>query len=175
MRDKPVLLVDIDGVISLFGFAWDKRPDGTWHNVEGMPHFLSSTAATHLHQLADSFDLVWCSGWEEKAGEHLPSLLGVPVLPHLSFDRNPGKAHAHWKLAAIERHAGDRPLAWIDDALDDDCGAWATQRNARVPTLLVHTDPRIGLTFEHVERLEAWAAGMVRPCAQPGSSFPSSP
>ena len=59
---------------------------------------------SHLHDLAEWFDLVWCSGWEEKADEHLPALLGAPSLPHLRFDRNPGRAHAHWKLAAIEAH-----------------------------------------------------------------------
>ena len=156
ISDKPVLLVDIDGVLSLFGFVSTERPEGTWHSVEGIPHFLSSAAAEHLHQLAEWFDLVWCSGWEEKASEHLPVLLGVPDLPHLSFDRNPGRAHAHWKLAAIEAHAGDRPLAWIDDALDEACEDWAQKREA--PTLLVHTDPAVGLTADHVVTLAAWAA-----------------
>src|SRR5207244_3981826 len=65
--DKPVLLVDIDGVISLFGFSSDERPEGTWCSVEGMPHFLSATAAEHLQRLAEWFDPVWCSGWEERA------------------------------------------------------------------------------------------------------------
>lgn len=172
-RDKPVLLVDIDGVVSLFGFGSDERPDGTWHNVEGMAHFLSATAAAHLHRLAEWFDLVWCSGWEERAGEHLPALLGVPDLPHLSFDRNPGRAHAHWKLAAIEAHAGDRPLAWVDDALDEACETWAAQRGVSVPTLLVRTDPAVGLTDEHVEVLRAWATGTVRACTHPASPSPS--
>jgi hypothetical protein len=172
-RDKPLLLVDIDGVISLFGFPWDKRPDGTWHNVEGMPHFLSATAPAHLHRLAEWFDLVWCSGWEERADEHLPALLGVPSLPHLSFDRNPGKANAHWKLAAIDAHVGDRPLAWVDDALDERCEEWAAGRGVRAPTLLVRTDPAVGLTEEHVGVLRTWATGTVRPCTHHGSPSPS--
>jgi hypothetical protein len=161
IRDKPVLLVDIDGVISLFGFDSDERPSGTWHSVEGVPHLLSATAAEHLHELAEWFDPVWCSGWEEKASEHLPALLGVPDLPHLSFDRNPGKGHAHWKLAAIEAYVGDRPLAWVDDALNPACEAWAAERAA--PTLLVHTEPAVGLTADHVEQLRAWA-GSVAVC-----------
>lgn len=153
-----MLLVDIDGVISLWGFASDERPAGAWHNVEGIGHFLSSTAAAHLHELARSFDPVWCSGWEERASEHLPALLGVPVLPHLSFEKHPGRANAHWKLAAIDAHAGDRPLAWIDDALDEACEAWAAEREARgMPTLLVHTRPAAGLTADHVAQLRAWA------------------
>jgi hypothetical protein len=163
IRDKPVLLVDIDGVISLWGFPSDERPDGTWHSVEGIPHFLSATAAGHLHELARWFDLVWCSGWEERAGEHLPALIGAPDIPHLSFDRNPGKANAHWKLAAIERHAGDRPLAWIDDALDERCEAWAADRAATAPTLLLRTDPAAGLTGDGVERLRRWAAAVTSP------------
>jgi hypothetical protein len=161
LRDKPVLLVDIDGVISLFGFGPDKRPEGTWHSVDGLPHFLSSTAAEHLLVLAEWFDLVWCSGWEERANDNLPALLDLPVLPHLSFDRNPGLGHAHWKLAAIEAHVGDRPAAWIDDAFNDACDEWAAARAA--PTLLVRTEPTIGLTAEHVAELRAWA-GSVAPC-----------
>ena len=153
--DKPLLLLDIDGVISLFGFEPDVRPDGSWHLIEGIAHFLSSTAPAHLQRLADCFDPVWCSGWEERADEHLPALLGVPSIPHLSFDRNPGRANAHWKLAAIEEHAGARPLAWVDDALDDTCDEWAAGRPA--PTLLMRTDPAVGLTDDGVEELVRWA------------------
>lgn len=153
--DKPVLLIDIDGVISLFGFALDGCPAGSWHGIDGTAHFLSGTAAEHLHRLDEWFDAAWCSGWEERANEHLPALLGVRVLPTLSFDRNPGRGHAHWKLAAIEAHAGDRPVAWVDDALDEHCEAWAAARVA--PTLLVRTDPATGLTEAHVAELAAWA------------------
>jgi hypothetical protein len=158
VRDKPLLLIDIDGVISLFGFPLDACPEGSWHSVEGIAHFLSATTAAHLQRLGDWFDCVWCSGWEEKASEHLPALLGVPVLPHLSFDENPS-TQAHWKLSAIEAHVGDRPVAWIDDALDKSCERWATARMA--PTLLIHTDPAVGLTDADVDELIAWARDQV--------------
>ncbi|HEX8714689.1 MAG TPA: hypothetical protein VF706_03895, partial [Solirubrobacteraceae bacterium] len=74
---KPLLLVDIDGVISLFGGPLAERA-GSFHSIDGMFHFLSSAAAAHLLELADEFELAWCSGWEEKADEHLPHLLGLP-------------------------------------------------------------------------------------------------
>jgi hypothetical protein len=152
----PLLFVDIDGVISLFGFETHRRPAGTFHTVEGIPHFLSAAAARHLHALSDHFDLVWCTGWEEKANEHLPYLLGMSgPLPYLSFDRNPGRGHGHWKIAAIEAHAGMRPLAWIDDALDQACRAWAARRPE--PTLLVQTEPAIGITGAEVAELVGWA------------------
>jgi hypothetical protein len=152
---RPLLLVDIDGVISLFGFDGADRPPGSFHWVDGMPHFLSATAAEHLLALGEDFELVWASGWEERANEHLPHLLGVPRLPHLRFERAVGRGNAHWKLDAIEAHAGERPMAWVDDAFNDACHEWARERPA--PTLLVQTSPARGLTPREVERLLGWA------------------
>lgn len=154
---KPLLLVDIDGVISLFGFDTARPPRGRFIAVEGIVHFLSEAAGDHLRRLAGAFELAWCSGWEEKAGEHLPAVLGpVARLPHVRFDggAQPG---AHWKLAAVETFAGpSRPLAWIDDAHDERTAAWAAARPG--PTLLVSTKPAVGLTSEHVRDLLKWAA-----------------
>jgi hypothetical protein len=157
--EKPLLFVDIDGVISLFGFTPAEHPAGTWLNVDGVPHLISATASGHLLALARVFDLVWCSGWEDKADEHLVRVLGLPVRPpFLTFIGAPGAAH--WKLDAVDRHAGDRPLAWIDDAFDDSCHAWAAARPA--PTLLVATDPAVGLADAHVALLTRWAAALAR-------------
>jgi hypothetical protein len=159
---KPILLVDVDGVISLFGFPSGERPAGTWLIVDGSPHLISSAAAEHLQTLREDFDLVWCTGWEEKANEYLPGLLGLPAeLPFLSFDLNPGRGRAHWKLAAIEAYAGpERPLAWVDDALNDACRAWSAGRAA--PTLLVETLPAVGLSGDHVAALVSWARALQR-------------
>src|ERR1700694_2365043 len=103
--DRPLLFIDIDGVISLFAFD----------------AYLSATAAALLLELGECFELVWCSGWEDRADEHLPPALGLPAGLHpLSFGDPDPAAGRHWKLAAIEDYAGpDRPLAWIDDAHDD--------------------------------------------------------
>jgi hypothetical protein len=153
----PVLMIDVDGVISLFGFDPSRRPAGHFESVDGIVHFLSATAGEHLRALAADFELVWCTGWEEKANEYLPRALGLPApLPHLTFERDVGRANAHWKLAAIEAYAGpSRALAWVDDAHDEGCAAWATARAA--PTLLVATEPAVGLTDAHVAELLAWA------------------
>ena len=159
-QEKPVLLVDVDGVISLWGFDVDARPAGAFHAVDGLPHFLSQEAGRHLHTLSHAFDLVWCTGWEEKANEYLPALLGLAgPLPFLSFDRHVATGTTmpgHWKLGAIDAHLGDRPAAWIDDAFNDACHAWAAQREA--PTLLVETTPAEGLVQRHADTLLAWAA-----------------
>ena len=150
-------MIDVDGVISLFGFDPARPPAGRFVLVDGIPHYLSATSGQHLRELADGFELVWCSGWEDKANEYLPLALGLPAaLPYLSFEREPGRSGAHWKLAAIDRYAGpQRPLAWIDDALDKRCADWADQR--RGPTLLVSTESAVGMTDSHLAMLVRWA------------------
>jgi hypothetical protein len=166
----PLLMVDVDGVISLFGgwgqagWGHDEQAgagslDGSFHSIDGTPHFLSSTAAAHLLDLSRLFELVWASGWEERANEHLPRLLGLPPeLPFLRFTRAVGRSNAHWKLDAIDAYAGERALAWVDDALNDACHEWAQARVA--PTLLVQTEPEHGLTARETQRLADWARAL---------------
>jgi len=153
----PLLLIDVDGVISLFGFDQTEPPDGRFVVVDGIPHLLSATAGQRLARLAEVYECVWCTGWEDRAEEHLPRLLGLPGgWAHLTFVTEPG-AELHWKLKAIEAHAGpDRPVAWIDDDHDPSCERWANRRPG--PTLLVPTDPAVGLTDEHVATLLQWGA-----------------
>jgi hypothetical protein len=152
----PFLLIDIDGVLSLWGFDPNRRPPGTFMSVEGIVHVLSEQAARHLLDLMPDFEPVWCTGWEEKANEHLPAALGLGPFPYLSFDGSPGTSSlGHWKLEAIDAFCGDRPLAWVDDAFNEACFAWAERRGA--PTLLVETVPAEGLLAVHAAELRSWA------------------
>ena len=151
-----MLFCDIDGVLSLFGFPADSVPEGTWTQVDGVAHLLSARASRHLLDLAGHFDVMWCSGWEEKANEHLPRLLGLGPYEHLSFPPEPEAEH--WKLTTVQRTAAGRPMAWIDDDFNDACHAWARAREE--PTLLVATEPHAGLTDVHAQRLRAWAESL---------------
>jgi hypothetical protein len=158
-RARPLLAVDIDGVISLFGF--EVRPDGPgycFQLVDGVPHCLSLAAGERLLRLAESFEMVWASGWEDKANFYLPMLLGLPELPHVSFDGGARSGGAHWKLAALEAYAEGRAIAWIDDNFDASCYEWAERRGQ--PTLLVPTEPQLGLEEAHVDALIAWAGSL---------------
>jgi hypothetical protein len=160
--DKPLLLIDVDGVISLFGFDPARPPGGGFQLVDGIAHFISATAGGHLRQLSDEFELAWCTGWEEKANEYLPFALGLPgALPHVIFDPCERPAGAHWKLVGIEAHVDPRrAVAWVDDAHDERCVAWAAGREG--PTLLVTTDPAVGITDAHVAQLLAWAKASAK-------------
>jgi hypothetical protein len=159
---RPLLLLDIDGVISLFGFDPAGRPDGRFVLVDGIAHYLSGVVGQHLRRLGGAFELAWCSGWEEKAEEYLPDALELPAgTPHLTFGPAAQSAGRHWKLASIDRYAGSkRALAWVDDAHDATCVEWAEARSA--PTLLVATDPAVGLTGFHTTELMDWAAELPR-------------
>jgi len=160
---RPLLLVDVDGVISLFGFDHALPPTGgRFVLVDGIAHFLSGTAGAHLRRLEPAFELAWCTGWEEKANDYLPAALGLAgPLAHVEFERDGKPARAHWKLGAIDRHVDpSRPVAWIDDAHDEACRSWAAARMA--PTLLVTTDPAVGITELEVNRLLVWAGGLPR-------------
>jgi hypothetical protein len=158
--DRPLLLIDVDGVISLFGFDHRSPPAGRYQLVDGITHFLSGTAGEHLLRLQEAFELAWCTGWEEKANDYLPMALGLAgPLPHVVFDDGERPLQAHWKLGAIDRQVeASRPLAWVDDAHDEGCASWAAAREA--PTLLVTTDPAVGLTHAEVGALLEWAKSL---------------
>jgi hypothetical protein len=159
---KPLLLVDVDGVLSLFtepGQAAPIRQDTHFHLEHGMGHLIALENCARLRDLQESYDLVWATGWEEKANDELLRIVGLPErLPVISFDKGKGKYdhQAHWKLGAIEDFVGDRPTAWIDDALDDACFAWEQEREQ--PTLLVKVESRTGLDDAALATLTSWAA-----------------
>jgi hypothetical protein len=155
--NRPLLLIDVDGVISLFGFDPARPPDGKFQIVDGIAHFLSASASRHLLELSQAFEPAWCTGWEEKANEYLPHALGLPgPWPHLEFAGPAVAGSGHWKLEAVERYAGTlRPLAWIDDGHDERTRAWAEARPG--PTLLICPEPPTGLTDELCGQLLEWA------------------
>jgi hypothetical protein len=155
---RPILAVDVDGVISLFGF--DDPPgkdEAKFELIDGMVHCISLVAGRRLLELGEHYDMVWATGWEDKANEYLPNILGIPELPHLTFDGAARFGSAHWKLGPLDEYSQGRPIAWIDDNFDESCYEWA--RGRKEPTLLVPTEPHLGLEEVQVEALIAWASG----------------
>jgi hypothetical protein len=153
---RPLLAVDVDGVISLFDF--EELPQGAgvrWELVDGVLHCISLPAGERLRRLAEAYELVWATGWEERANDHLPRILGLPELPFLEFNGAARFGTAHWKLGPLQEYAGERPLAWVDDSFDQSCFDWAEAREA--PTLLVPTEPNIGLEEAQTEAMLTWA------------------
>jgi hypothetical protein len=157
---RPILAVDVDGVISLFGY--DEPPalaETRFELVDGAIHCISLRAGERLQRLSEHFDLIWATGWEDKANYYLPMMLGLAELPHLSFDGAARFGSAHWKLGPLDEYCRGRAMAWIDDNLDDSCYRWSRDRVE--PTLLVPTDPALGLGEAETEALLAWARGLA--------------
>lgn len=163
MASRPLLAVDIDGVISLFGF--EQPPEDArvkFELIDGMVHCVSLAAGDRLRRLAEVYELVWASGWEDRANESLPAILGLPELETIRFDGAARFGTSHWKLGPLADLAGSRPLAWIDDSLEPDCYDWARARQERdIPTLLVPTESHRGLEEAHTEALLSWADGLA--------------
>ncbi len=156
---RPLLFVDVDGVISLFGFsAANPEVEGRFHWIDGVGHYIPNEAGERLVRLAEAYDLVWATGWEEKANQYLPFILKLPFqdLPCLTFQGRAVFGSADWKLDGIAAFSTDRPMAWIDDNLSAPVKEWAMARPA--PTLLVETRPTTGITDRHVEAMLDWAA-----------------
>ncbi len=156
---RPILAVDVDGVISLFGF--DQPPDrgeARFELIDGMVHCISLLAGGRLQRLSEHYELVWATGWEDRANDYLPNLLGLPELPYLSFDGAARFGSAHWKLGPLDEYGRGRAMAWVDDNFDESCYAWARSRPE--PTLLVPTEAHLGLEETQTEALTAWARGL---------------
>ena len=155
---RPVLAVDVDGVVSLFGF--DEPPDRSiarFVRIGGVEHCISLPVGERLRRLSEFYDLVWASGWEENANAVLPAILGLPELPYLGFNGAARFGSAHWKVGPLDEYAEGRPVAWVDDSFDETCYEWARSRPE--PTLLMPTQSHVGLEEVHVEALLAWARG----------------
>jgi hypothetical protein len=156
---RPILAIDVDGVISLFGF--DKSPakdEAKFELVDGMVHCISLLAGERLLRLSEYYEMVWASGWEARANDYLPNILGLPELPHLTFDGAARFGSAHWKLGPIDEYCRGRAMAWVDDNFDESCYEWARARPE--PTLLVPTEAHLGLEEAQTEALAAWARGL---------------
>jgi len=187
----PILAVDVDGVISLFGFDAPPPPSTVaWHLIDGTPHCISLAAGERLSRLAAAFELVWATGWQDRANDRLPQVIGIGPLPVIEFDlpatmrgsrpdagqsevgggtasrvggggASVGSVAGHWKLEALDRFAAGRAIAWIDDSLDRSCFEWAERREAAgSPTLLAPTEPEFGIEEGHVAALVSWARGL---------------
>ena len=152
-RARPLLFLDVDGVIGRFGV----EAEGRGRHIERtgyLPLDVDERIAGWLRSLDEAFEVVWATSWFEDANGILPALgleLSWPVL-----------AWTERKLPQILELAGERPFAWVDDDVQrelDQLRDWGEVPNLGERRLLIRPDPARGLTESHVEELLAFAAG----------------
>jgi hypothetical protein len=168
---RPILLLDVDGVINCFGTIWTEEYeaehfDGGCARMSDEGHFslrVRHETGVLLRELAEVFDVVWCTAWEERAHPQFQQWLGLPEepWPHISFqDWNGRLANGRsWKAPWVDEWATDRgPIAWLDDDLGLEDARWASLRSEHhAPTMLERTRPAQGLVRHHVDRLKDFA------------------
>jgi hypothetical protein len=158
--ERPLLFLDVDGVIVLDPWIADLPPDLRYLRGLGAG-YVPDRAGELICRLAERFDLVWATGWEQDANTQVRPVLGLErELPVVTFGKKAVQGSAEWKIKRVDRYAGHRPAAWIDDNLCGDHERWAERRPE--PTLLVDSDPHVGICPEDVERLLEWADSIAR-------------
>ncbi|MDH6136503.1 hypothetical protein P3T37_005931 [Kitasatospora sp. MAA4] len=152
-HDLPLLLLDVDGVLNPFAAASCPPGFREYRFFPGEDEVrLNRDHGRWLVTLAERYEIVWATGWEEEANQFISPVLGLPRLPVICFPPKPFDPSE--KVPAVAAFVGDRPAAWVDDALTPSAHEWADGREAA--TLLMDADPSVGLTPDMVERLMAW-------------------
>ena len=151
---RPIVLLDLDGVLSPFGAQ--ARPDGYEEKVlfEGeAPNRFCVAHGGWIRDLAAVADVWWATAWGQNANDLFLPLLGVDPLPFVPFP-HPLPFPPELKVPAVDAVVGDRPAVWIDDNHTAAGRRWAAERAAA--TLLVPVDPAIGWTRSDVDAVLNW-------------------
>lgn len=89
--EKPLLLLDVDGVLVLGQPASAHHVMHRVTSAVGAVHeiWIDSQHGAWLRLLSELFDIVWTTGWENDAPRLLGPLLGLPDFPALTFRQRP--------------------------------------------------------------------------------------
>ncbi|MBB4919727.1 hypothetical protein [Streptosporangium saharense] len=162
--NRPVWLLDVDGVINVSRPGWGDAPrsgiaysDGEAYRMRWAPALINRVRA--LHQ-ADIVEIRWCSTWCADA-DQVERLFGLPYLTRAWSDHLSGTAAAAAKLAAARLVlARGRWLIWTDDVEVPTDGPVHDELTEGGRALLIAPSPREGLRPEHMDTIEAFASAV---------------
>ena len=140
----PLLLLDVDGILQPTGSSvppgFQRFTDATSDVILSLQH------GEWLQHLASRFEIVWVTTWGSSANALIVERLGLQELRHIELGAM--QRGGTRKLGPVRDFVADRPLAWVDDELNEDALEWAEARSA--PTLLLRTSANVGLTLSEV-------------------------
>jgi hypothetical protein len=165
--DRPILLLDIDGVINVFQCA-------TARETQIAPYLpaikLLPGLADWLARLDRAYALVWCShsgalvNIDAAAAWGLgprPLIEPTPDDPSMPQDSAPLR---DWKARAVQRIFADWPgaIAWVEDGFPPEARAWAAARLAQGRRTWLVDVSETGLTEEITQLLLEWAESLEK-------------
>jgi hypothetical protein len=165
VRERPLVLLDVDGVVNLGLFMSSRRrshlrrSDGWYSGRAGDRHdpwaeriVLNRRWGPMLRSLeAEDAELAWATAWNEAANWHISPLLGLGRLAW-------APAVHRRKAYTVVPWTEGRPWAWLEDRGDE--LTVASAMSIRRPHLPVLVDPSAGLTGDHVERVRKWLVSL---------------
>jgi hypothetical protein len=183
--DRPLLLVDIDGVLNAFD-AHRLTEDHRRTVVGGYLVTLDRRHPAWFDELAQYADICWATMWQAMAGPVFGRAAGLGTdWPYLDFDsawtrssrRRTGVGVGGYKWPLIEPLGdSDRPLLWIDDDMTDDQLRWSRARNAAgKPTMFVRPDPADGFTYDQYQQVLTFLHNNTGTVPAQGECSPMSP
>jgi HAD domain in Swiss Army Knife RNA repair proteins len=151
---RPLLLLDVDGVLNPYGTALPPAgyaPHDLFPDEE--PVLVNPAHGAWITEASTVLDIAWATSWNDEANRLLAPLLHIAALPVVTMPPPPFDPSD--KIPLIAAYARQRPAAWIDDLHTPQAHRWAAARTS--PTLLITADPAIGLTRESIDHVIAWA------------------
>lgn len=147
MSDRPLLFLDIDGVLNCI-----EGGHPAYRTQGGMPVWVPIGVTDRVSRLLEVFEPAWATAWLGSAHREWKPLLGLTDPFPWAF-----VAYGNLKLPEIIKRADGRPFVWIDDDADWELRELGWDRSM-VDGLVLAPDPRTGLTDLHVEEALAFAA-----------------
>lgn len=164
LRDKPLWLIDIDGVLNAFRYR--QRKPNTWHwgeevhnpklttSTGSFPIWMAEGLAQFLRDIHASglIDMRWCTTWAEEANTVFAPAFNIPTLPVAA---HPDETILAWKhRPAFEASSAGRRLIWSDDDAIDKSAKLKIKSNfanhshlaLENDLLLIIPNPKLGLT-----------------------------
>jgi hypothetical protein len=168
VKGRPVLLLDVDGVLNVVGPDYRER---LVRMANGHPFHPTPYVLPFLEWAWKTFDVVWTTAWRESANEiadwarlpRVPALKEGPTQKRremrLARLRHPDAkkwlaVRGDWKVDGARELLCRRPcpVFWLEDGLSEEGHRWVASRPR---TWYLATDSFEGVTPAHRKILEA--------------------
>ncbi len=181
MNDKPILLLDIDGVINAFDPTRPhvtRKVGGRWtKNGSFTPYTLrfDNEVVEMIDALSEHFEIHWATMWNGRANHQVAPVLGIEGFPVMTCSHEAGYDAAiarglrprtvrflwYAKTPLIPSYVKGRPFAWVDDDHTFEDKIYLRKHEAITAPFLLHkTDAKTGLTWADVADLITWAESL---------------